>query len=349
MLKFKRLIANSKGFFKRRVYMSKIKVSWLYFILAIILVVIGVSFFGYKTDIDSYQIINAHEHIESMAEAEKLLSVMDRCGIDKTVLLGSPLFTLTLDPEHGFEKYKQNNEEIIKIKNRYPTRFFAFVTLNPEDKNNLELLKYYIKKGADGVKLYYGHGGKHGKGPFHTMRLDDPRMFDVFEYCEEKKIPIVFHVNLNKYDIQLFNLMEKFPDLHINIPHFMLSMWTPPRIARMEEFFKRYPNLYTDISLGRPKFLIDGFKHMSLHPKRYREFFRRNADRILFGTDMVVTAYKFKQDDFIYDVIKGYRDVLEKDKLRIFLIPGEELDGMGLSTRILKKIYETNFRKFMNY
>lgn len=294
-----------------------------------------------------FQIVNFHEHIESINEAKKLLKIMNENNISKTVLLGSPNYTLYLEKNMGFEEYEKNNLEIIKIAKTYPERFIAFPALNPLDENNLEKLKDYLQRGARGLKLYYGHGGSHGKGFFHVIPLDDPRMDSVFEYCQKNGIPIVFHINMGKYYEEFISLMNKFPNLKIIVAHFMLSMWDEERLTKMEKLFEKYPNLYTDISLGRQKFLVDGFKHISKNPELYRNFIIKHKNRFLFGTDIVVTEVKLKSKFPVSENTRVYRDFLEKRKYKMFST-NEYLNGLDLNKETLKIIYEINPTKIMS-
>jgi len=294
-----------------------------------------------KKEREIYQIVNFHEHIESINEAEKLLPIMEENNISKTILLGSPNYTLYLKNDMGFEEYEKNNQEILKIAKKYPEKFIAFPTLNPLDKDNLERLQNYIIQGAKGLKLYYGHGSSHGKGPFHVISLDDPRMDSVFEYCQKEGIPVMFHINMEKYYEEFVSLMDNFPNLKIIVPHFMLSMWNEKRLERMESLFEKYPNLYTDISLGRPKFLTDGLKHISKTPELYQNFIIKHRDRFLFGTDMVITQAKFKSGFPISENFKVYRDFLEKKQYQE-PFSKEYLNGLYLDKETLKIIYEIN-------
>lgn len=158
-----------------------------------------------------FQIVDIHEHIESFEQAVPFLRAMDENSIKKTVLVASPDYTLYLRSYMGFENYHRNNQEVLRIAESFPDRFDALVTLNPLDENNLEKLKFYLKRGAKGLKLYYGHAGSHGKGPFHSVPLDYPGMLPVFEYCQRNNVPILFHINMNKYYQEFLRLMKRFP------------------------------------------------------------------------------------------------------------------------------------------
>lgn len=305
-------------------------------------------FFAAVSGQDNLKIINFHEHIESTNEARQLIKIMEKGNMTKVVLLGSPNYTLYLAKNMGFEEYDKNNQEILDIAKRYPDRFVPFVTLNPLDEDNLSRFKDYISQGAMGLKLYYGSGENHGKGPFHVINIDDPRMDSVFEYIQKKRMPIVFHINLNKYYPEFVSLMEKFPNLKIIVPHFMLSMRTEEGLTRVEKLFEQYPNLYTDISFGRPKFLTDGLAHISENPELYRNFIIKNKERFLFGTDMVITKEKFNSGFPISENIKVYQDFLEKKRYQE-LFSGKEINGLYLDKETLRIIYQINPLRLLAY
>ena len=159
----------------------------------------------------AYKVIDIHEHVVDEERAVMLLEGMDKLGIQRACLMGTSWYTFTLDDQFGFERYHENNLLIIGLKNKYPERFCAFPTLDPEAEGNLERLQDYVAKGADGLKLYLGHGAAHGKGPFHSMPLDDPRMLPIYEYCQRTQLPILFHINLIKYYDEFVRVMEQFP------------------------------------------------------------------------------------------------------------------------------------------
>ena len=48
---------------------------------------------------------------------------MDRHGIQRTCLVSSSIYTLTLSNRYGFEQYKENNEVLLELKRRHPDRY----------------------------------------------------------------------------------------------------------------------------------------------------------------------------------------------------------------------------------
>lgn len=296
-------------------------------------------------------IINVHEHIESFDQAKKLLRVMDRMGIEKTVLLGSSWFTITLDQRVGFTRYDWNNEQLMRIVASYPGCFEAWPTMNPLDADKLEKFKALVERGATGLKLYLGHGvieKATGEYFFHKVALDDAGMLPVYAYCQERFIPVCVHVNPGPrtpgFAEEFIAMLEQFPDLKVNCPHFMLSSIAD---SRLREFLATFPNLYTDVSFGYDTFLREGLLRISRRPNKFRDLFGAFPDRIMFGTDTVVTAAAFKDEQWFVDRFQAYLDMLSKDTYTTPLVPGRTLNGLALSEYLLRRVLRTNYEEFM--
>lgn len=283
-----------------------------------------------------FQIINAHEHIQSSDQVRTFLEAMIRIGVVKTVLLGSPKATFVTG-EKGFKRWEENNLEILKIAKAYPGQFIVFPTLDSRDPEKLAKLRSFLQKGGEGLKLY------NGNRLFHKMPLDAPSMKPVYDYCEKHQIPILFHVNAGYYQMEFENVLLQFPKLKIICPHFCLSTI---KSERFEYLMDTYPHLYTDASFGYMDFLTAALRRFSKNPEKYRALILKYQDRILFGTDMVVTSHSAKTVEWLEQVAQVYRDVLEKEKYTFFALPGETLNGLHLDRKVLQKIYHDNFMKF---
>ena len=145
-------------------------------------------------------------------------------------------------------------------------------------------------------------------------------------------------------------MLSDFPKLIVNIPHFGVvgsELWW------LEQIMENYSGVYTDISFG-------GFAHqhipvVSKNIKAYREFVSKYHDRVMFGTDMVVTSNIRKTVAWIVNLTLAYRDMLEKDEYYINVpnITGEgfnftaTLNGFGLSKEVLDEIYFENPIRFL--
>ena len=299
-------------------------------LIVLALVCLTVAFFSRRHAAHPYAIINMHEHIQSSAEAPKLLAAMDATGIAQTILLGSSQATIM--SKGGFVGYDENNAQILTIQSTYPGCFSAFVTLNPRDPDKLRKLEECLGAGAKGVKLYTGHS------KFYDLPLTDPGMEPVYAYLEQHRIPLLWHVNLGTYGGEFAAVLKRHPQLTVILPHLGMSSI---KLGRLEKLLDRYPTLYTDLSFGYDPFLIAALKRISRDPSKYRAFIRRYPSRILFGTDMVVTRNKRKTVQWLTEVIGCYRHMLEAERYQCELVE-EELNGLALDPETLRQIYEVN-------
>lgn len=292
-----------------------------------------------------FEIIDVHEHLQTERDAKILIETMDALGVKRSCLQSSSHYTFTLDNQFGFERFKENNDKLIELKERYPGRFCAFVTIHPPDDGNLELLRSYVERGADGLKLYLGHGASHGKGPFHMMKLDDPRMRPIYAYAQKIQLPITFHVNLIKYFDEMVNVLELFPYLRVNIPHFGLHKNTDKRLARLAWLLGRYPNVYTDISFGWRDFHLQGFESLSANRERTRTWLEANKHKVLFASDLVIEVNKTKQH--VDEVLRSYMQLLESEKFRFFMAKDQVMAGLALPDDVLRGIYEEAPKRYL--
>jgi predicted TIM-barrel fold metal-dependent hydrolase len=302
-------------------------------------------------------IINIHEHIHRYTDADKWLDAMELCGVSTTIMLGSPEATFLLSSPPGFNNYSKNNDAILYLEKKYDSKILAFPTIDPRDPNKLDVLKGELDKGAVGLKLFSGHTGEIFPEPMTTIYdylgpLDREDMFDVYEYCEENRVPIIWHIKL-KWDY-LYNetrsVLSKFPNLIVNIPHFGVL---GSNLTRLGVLMDEYEGVYTDISFG-------GFAYWSMqlasnNIEHYRAFVNKYHDRVMFGTDMVVTNNIRKTVSWIANLTMGYRHMLEQNEFHINVsnITGEgfdfdmDLNGLGLSQAILDEIYFDNALRFL--
>jgi len=301
---------------KKRAAPVWIKVVGLVAAVAVVAVYVysrfGASNAGYMKQVAAERrIIDVHEHIRSVEDVPKMLAAMDAVGIGKTCLLGSSLFTLTLNPKVGFAHYDENNEQLMKIREQYPGRFEAWPTIDPLDPQKLEKFKVFIERGAQGLKLYIGHGyiiKKTNKYIFHTVAIDDPRMMPVYRYCTENFIPVVLHVQPDRklapgFLEEFIAVLMEFPDMKIVCPHFMLSSKSPKRLG---ELLDTFPNLYSDVSFGHDDFLLPSLKRISEKPDNYRQILAKYPTRFMFSTDLVVTDEPIKTQEWIQDRFQAY-------------------------------------------
>jgi len=299
-------------------------------------------FFGHFLSGDTakseFQIVNAHEHIESRQVAKAYQFAARSLGITHTLILGSPEAAL-VPGKQGFLMADENNREMLKLARDYPKQYSFFATIDAEDPEKLAKLKEYIRLGAKGLKLYSGHSA------YYRKPLDESAMLPVFDFCEKENVPIVFHVNPALYQPQFESILSQYPRLKVVCPHYCLSTI---RWNRFQELMDRYPNLYTDTSFGFIGFFKEALLRFSANPKLYRNLIVRYQDRILFGLDLTVNAEAYKNRGWLESMIKAYRDMLEKEEFTFIELPGKTLYGLSLDRVILRKLYFANYQRFMS-
>lgn len=264
-------------------------------------------------------ILDTHEHIQSLARAEDLLLAMDDLEVEKTVLVPSPIETLTGGDKGTFTHYRENVDEILKIAEKHPSRFVPFCTLSPKDKDALEYLKDCVKRGGKGLKLYNGHPSYY-KG--FGMTLDDPAMEPIYAYANETRLPILYHVNLDDYGTEFEAVLKRHPNLIVSVPHFMAT----GSLGRAGRLLDQYPNLYTDISFGFEPFMAIGFDKIGNNLAEFRDFILVHRDRILFGADMVLTDTEGKDTPYMESMLGCYKALLEKGSFQCDIITGLKSD-----------------------
>ena len=298
-----------------------------------------------------FQVVNAHEHLMSCAQLDKYFEASRNLGITRTIMLASSNNTL-MGPNYGSaDGLDENTQEILRAAQRYPDQIIPFCTIDPASPSALETLKAYVANGAKGLKLYTGHSN------FYIKPLDTPDMMPIYAYCNTIRLPICWHINLTKYLPEFERVMQQYPDLIVIVPHFGVTFFHPQErpFQEFERLLDIYPNLYTDTSFGAREILVEGLEAVSRDPALFHAFFARHSDRILFGTDMVVTGNREKTTEWIESVIRACRDMLEKESFHCFLgaqgspyastttsNPYGAYTGLALDHAILKKIYETN-------
>lgn len=248
--------------------------------------------------------IDIHTHLGAFyfgqeLTADLLVRFMDEHGVEKACVL--PL----ISPESA--PVAQPVTTAIAAYQQHPERLIPFCSVDPRAvtepgqrpghvvgvKGIIEILKRYQDAGCRGL-------GEHKTG----LWFDAPQQMALYEACQSVGLPILFHLDdIRNPDTpglpRLERVLQAFPNLPL-IGH-AAGFWASisgdatfadfgryPEVPRkvtpggaLDRLMAKYPNLYGDLS--EP----GGEKALARDPEFGREFLIRNADHLLFGTDVL--------------------------------------------------------------
>lgn len=288
-------------------------------------------------------LFDAHEHVPARGE-KRFLELASDNGVAAAVIM-------TLPAGRGdYQGLAEGNEALMRFAKENPGKFVPLVFLAPSDKRNLAIVQSFHKQGAKGVKLINGQGDYFAANT-ETI-LDTPELREVFQYCQDQGLPVLWHVNTHLFTKGFFKVLRDYPRLKVINPHFMGYLTEAPNIVR--RLLETYPNLYLDISLGvEPMYVRRSFEDLSAKNKEWRALFIDFSDRFLFGLDMVVHGQTSRAHARL--LYRLYRSMLEKESFDYMFFPDrgynylqaashfhQGLNGLHLPSDVLKKIYWDN-------
>ncbi|MDF2722356.1 MAG: hydrolase [Paenibacillus sp.] len=292
--------------------------------------------------------IHAHAYrkpvpfVVQFCTAEQLIQRYDELGIERGVLL----------PVVSPEVYlPQANEDILDMAEKYPDRFIPYCNIDPRALSNSaeapldRLLSYYKDKGCKGLGEI-----------MLNVPLMHPMVQNLFRHAENVGLPVVFDGSdqvggdFGLYDDpglpQLEHTLQRFPNLKIfgHGPVFWAEIGrlkTPGergyifdlrarQVGRLpsgpieEEgvvpiLFRRYPNLYGDLS--------DFTAHNAIarDPVYGPKFLEEFQDRLYFGTDicsftmpvpLVDTLLKWREEKKISESV--FQKIARDNAIKLF-------------------------------
>ena len=248
----------------------------------------------------------------TMPSAETLIDFYDRLGIGQGVLL--PIVSPEAQPT------TISNESCKFLSDTHPDRFLWFCNVDPRAFTNSSdsdlgyLLEHYMSLGAKGVGELTA-----------SLYTDDPKVDNLFSFCEELGLPVTIHIapkGDGYYGIidelglpRLEKMLKRHPRLKIlghsqcfwseigeNRDEIRCTWPTGPASGgRVAELMRSYENLYCDLSARSGAYAMMRDRD---HAARFIEEF---SDRILYGCDICakVNVFPFEFLDFIEDMRKN--------------------------------------------
>lgn len=311
--------------------------------------------------------MHAHHYTKNAKEIAKRVEIMDKLGIEKSVVLTNATGV----------KF----DSIYALYSNYPARFDVYCGFDLSDfekkgwqQRALKELRRCVEKGAAGV----GELHDKGTGLVEGLHPDDPRMDALFEACAELKIPVNLHMadpiwmyeNMDSINdglprswtwrvtdkekkvdfnglMDIFsNTLDRHPNTIFVASHLANCTYD---LSILGGLFDEFPNLYADISAR--------FAEFSTIPRGTAAFFTKYQDRIVYGTDYGWEVWD-KQSDYgnntdLEEMFRMTFRVLETQDEHFYLtdLVGYKwpMYGLSLNKDVLKSIYHENARKIEDY
>jgi len=216
----------------------------------------------------SVPVIDAHTHmigsddkavnncIMLYSDCDSMYEKMNKMGVDSVIT--APWSGISLDGIKG-------NEESLYAAQKYPGRFYGYITCNVNHKEDLAAWKEYCEKYPDvfvGIKPY---------PPYQKFDYSDDIVKPWFEYANEHHLPALIHAE-SIGDINMVEpIVGKYPNVTFILAHAGSSFATARRGIKLA---KEYENVvleitYTTTGRGMVEFLVENV----------------GADRVLYGSD----------------------------------------------------------------
>jgi predicted TIM-barrel fold metal-dependent hydrolase len=274
-----------------------------------------------------------------------------------------------------------------KMQHQFP-RVFAFLGTFPVDDYGtpgfsdriITRIKDNMKAGACGIKIWKNIGMVLKDSTGKYVMADDPAFKPVFEYLQEKNIPLMAHLgeplncwlplekmtlgndhnyfkNHPEYHMYLHpeapsyqdqinardSLLQRYPRIRFTGAHLASLEWSVDELAKRLD---RYPNLDVDMSAR-----VGHLQYQSLSAyEKVRNFMIRYKDRIMYGTDGSVSGSNNSYPKVSERMKKVWMDhwvFLATDSvLTVDDLGGKPVKGLRLPAEVIDRIYNKNAEKF---
>ena len=312
-----------------------------------------------------YPAIDVHSHDNNNTDVDKLVKLMDECGIEKKIILSYATGT--------------RFDSIVAKYARYKDRFdiwcgFDYTGFDTPgwEKHAVKELERCHEKGAKGV----GELGDKGLGEFYSLpvagwglHIDDPQMKRLFEKCADLKMPVNVHVAEDEWmylpadsaNDGLMNAAKWKVDLSKKgiLDHDQLiatlenavrdnpkTLFIACHLANccanlnmLAVLLDKYPNLYADLAAR--------FGEFSPVPRYAARFMEKYQDRLLYGIDTDGSSANYEREMYkiTFRILETGDEHFYQHDLFDYHWP---LYGLSLSDKTLQKIYNGNAKKLIS-
>jgi predicted TIM-barrel fold metal-dependent hydrolase len=326
-----------------------------------------------------FPVVDSHNHLWGDVPAEKLIDIMDQVGVKVFVNLTGNCSSLGFD-QNAPTVYTLRRQPFRIFReshiSKYPGRFVGFtmsdfalwdsdILIKTNDFADLAIqhLEEDVKEGARGLKITKELGLRFKDRDGVMVRVDDKRLYPIWERAGELKIPVLIHTSdpaafflpIDEHNEHYLSLQE-YPGWSFYRSHFskmeLLEQRnriiaehpattficahvaeSPEDLDYLAKLLDAYPNMYVDFSAR-----ID---ELGRQPYTARDFMIEYQDRILFGTDMAVSPEMYRCHFRFLETRDEYFEYTNLTYVRWNIF------GVGLPDEALRKIYYQNAQKII--
>lgn len=317
------------------------------------------------TILSDVPVIDTHIHIRGYHDLRKTMAICaditEKCNLEAWSVLALTAW----DPDSVAQNVLCITEKALYKEAYAFAGIDHFLTdIDKSAEGRLAQLKEFWEMGFDGIKLIET---KPSSRKVMEAGLQDASYDLFFNYLEETKIPIVWHVAdpeenwdeeaccdyakehgwfygdgtfLSKEETyqEAIQVLDKHPDLCVTFAHlFFLSK----DLERAKAMLDKYPNIYFDVTPG-----LEMYYNFDEAYDEWRQFFIDYKDRIILGTDNgwgdePTPEEKVESGCFNISMLRAYFGGDQPVKAW----NGSYLKGMNLPKDVLHAIFHENYRK----
>ena len=286
-------------------------------------------------------VVDFHSHLQAARHGQAWFEAADHYGIDCFVTMSQL-------------------EEALGLQRDWPGRI-QFIAIPKWGEWNEGFIDEWLKR----IESFYNIGSRIAKFWFappaigdRKWRLDSPMFAPLLREVRDRKMAVMTHIGDPQiwYDTKYsdtakygtrddhYQMWENVLNEYPNVPWIGAHMGgNPENFDRLQGLLDRHPNLNFDCSATRWM-----AREISARREEAREFFIRNQDRILFGTDQV--SNNERGFDFLASRFWVHRKLWET----AYVGPSPILDpdfppdqqpqirGLALPDECLQKLYHDN-------
>ena len=258
-------------------------------------------------------------------------------------------------------------EEVVRLQRDYPGKLHFITVPRWQDIDDVSSwlddwrrrLDMFCNVGSRMVKFHMAPGTIERRG----LKLDAAQLRPFFDAIVERRMAVMTHVgdpetwycakyaDCGRYGTRdehyetWARVMERYPD----VPWVGAHMGgNPENLGRLQKLLDRFPNLSLDCSATR--WMV---REISARRDQARDFFIRNADRLLFGSDQV--SGDDRGIDFLASRWWSHRKLWETAHIGPAPIHDPDvpedrqptLRGLALPDGVLQKLYHDNAVRFL--